>query len=38
MVLGGYFNAILDLIDKKGGNVGIAASQVGFQNFVFDNG
>ncbi|XP_059070799.1 uncharacterized protein LOC131860405 [Cryptomeria japonica] len=38
VVLGGNFNAILDLTDKKGGNVGITASQVGFQNYIAKNG
>lgn len=38
IIIGGDFNAILDVNDKSGGKGGLSASQVNFPNFVMDNG
>lgn len=38
IIIGGDFNAILDMSDKSGGKGGLFVTQVNFQNFVADNG
>ncbi|XP_059071912.1 uncharacterized protein LOC131871200 [Cryptomeria japonica] len=38
IIIGGDFNAILDLSDKSGGKGGLSANRVNFQNFVANNG
>ncbi|XP_057840889.2 uncharacterized protein LOC131050696 [Cryptomeria japonica] len=38
IIIGGDFNAILDLNDKSGSKGGPSTSQVNFQNFVVENG